>query len=146
MRPTFRTSSWLVLLCAAAVLAAGGCAYTQPASSGADTAALSCAAAGKVETQVSPEAELTGLDCFFKDYKGVKSLHFKVTLKNTSDQPQRYRVNLFLDNGKAVGGLIPRKGKPPVVKPGEAASFTYPVKGMSEPAGEVLLLVKTISQ
>ncbi len=95
---------------------------------------------------MSPEAELTGLDCFFKDYKGVKSLHFKVTLKNTSDQPQRYRVNLFLDNGKAVGGLIPRKGKPPVVKPGEEASFTYPVKGMSEPAGEVLLLVKTISQ
>ncbi len=146
MRPTFRTRSWLVPLCLAAVLAVGGCAYTQPAPSGAGAEKLSCDGAGQIEAQVSPEAELAGLDCFFKPYKGVESLHFKVTLKNVSDKPQRYRVNLFLDNGKAVGGLIPRKGKPPVVKPGEEASFTYPVKGMAEPAKEVLLLVKTISQ
>ena len=53
---------------------------------------------------------------------------------------------LFLDNGKAVGGLLPRKGKPPVVKPGEEVSFSYPLKGMAEKAGNVTLLVKTVSQ
>jgi hypothetical protein len=108
--------------------------------------ALSCAEAGSIDAQVVTEAEVVGFNCFFKDYKGVKSLHFEVKIKNVSSTDQRYRVNLFLDNGKAVGGLLPRKGKPPVVKPGEEASFTYPFKAMAEKAGDVTLLVKTVSQ
>jgi hypothetical protein len=107
---------------------------------------LSCAEAGSIDAQVATEAEVVGFNCFFKDYKGVKSLHFEVKIKNVSSTDQRYRVNLFLDNGKAVGGLLPRKGKPPVVKPGEEASFTYPLKAMADKAGDVTLLVKTVSQ
>ena len=107
---------------------------------------LSCAEAGSVDAQVTAEAEVVGFDCSFKDYKGVKSLHFTVKVKNVSKTDQRYRVNLFLDNGKAVGGLLPRKGKPPVIKPGEEESFTYPIQGMDEKAGSVTLLVKTVSQ
>ena len=108
--------------------------------------ALSCAEAGSIDAQVVTEAEVVGFNCFFKDYKGVNSLQFEVKIKNVSSTDQRFRVNLFLDNGKAVGGLLPRKGKPPVVKPGEVASFTYPFKGMAEKAGDVTLLVKTMSQ
>ncbi len=107
---------------------------------------LSCAEAGSIDAQVTAEAEVVSIDCSFKDYKGVKSLHFDVKIKNVSSADQRYRVNLFLDNDKAVGGLLPRKGKPPVVKPGEEASFSYPIQGMAEKAGKVTLLVKTVSQ
>lgn len=107
---------------------------------------LSCAEAGHIDAQVAAEAEVVSFDCSFKDYKSVKSLHFDVKLKNISSTDQRYRVNVFLDNGKAVGGLLPRKGKPPVVKPGEEVSFSYPLKGMAEKAGNVTLLVKTVSQ
>jgi hypothetical protein len=136
------TKSLLMLILLAYVLALTGCAtYNSPAAS----SGLSCAEAGTIDAQVAPEAEVVGLDCSFKDYKGVKSLHFDVKLKNVSTSDQRYRVNLFLDNGKAVGGLLPRKGKPPVIKPGEEESFTYPIQGMAEKAGNVTLLVKTVS-
>jgi hypothetical protein len=130
--------SMMVLLACALVLTDG--------ATNSSIAAMSCEAAGSIDAQVAAEAEVVGFDCSFKDYKGVKSLHFAVTVKNVSSADQRYRVNLFLDNGKAVGGLLPRKGKPPVVKPGEEASFTYPIQGMAEKAGNVTLLVKTVSQ
>jgi hypothetical protein len=67
-------------------------------------------------------------------------------VKNVSSVDQRYRVNIFLDNGKAVGGLLPRTGKPPVVTPGAEGHDSYPFQGMAEKAGNVTLIVKTISQ
>ena len=134
----------VLLVCA---LALAGCASSSSMStSSAAPSGLSCAEAGSIDAEVAPEAEVVGLDCYVKDYKGVPSLHFDVKVKNISSADQRYRVNLFLDNGKAVGGLLPPKGKPPVVKPGAEDHFTYPVKGMAEKAGKVTLLVKTVSQ
>ena len=136
-----RSLSMLILLGCTLALTGFTASNSMAASSG-----LSCAEAGSIDAQVVTEAEVVGLNCFFKDYKDVKSLHFEVKIKNVSSTDQRYRINLFLDNGKAVGGLLPRKGKPPVVKPGEEASFTYPFKAMADKAGEVTLLVKTVSQ
>ncbi len=104
-----------------------------------------CAPEDKLEKQIASEAEIDAFTCYFDAYKDKHSLHFKVDLRNVSDQAQRYRVNIFLDNGKAVGGLLPAKGSPPVVQPGETASFTYPVQAMAEKPGEVTLVVKTIS-
>ncbi|HSH69332.1 MAG TPA: hypothetical protein VK997_05400 [Deferrisomatales bacterium] len=106
---------------------------------------FSCEGAKKIEAEVSPDAELVSVGCSYKDYKKHNSLHFDVKIKNISAQPQRYRVNIFLDNGKAVGGLIPDKGKPPVLQPGEEAAFTYPVQGMADVADAVTILVKTLS-
>ena len=137
-----RNLPMLILL--ACTLALTGCA--SGGLMGATPSDLSCAEAGSIDAQVAAEAEVVGFDCSFKAYKGVKSLHFDVKLKNVSSANQRYKVNIFLDNGKAVGGLLPRKGKPPVVKPGEEASFSYPLQGMAEKAGNVTLLVKTLSQ
>ena len=105
-----------------------------------------CAADSKIEKSIAPEAELTDFSCVLKKWEGSDTLHFNVTVKNISDQAQRYRVNIFLDNGKAVGGLIPRKTKKGLVKPGETASFVYPVKGMDRGPGSVTVLVKTMSQ
>ena len=133
----------VLLICA---LALAGCASSSMSTAPAASSGLSCAEAGSIDAQVAPEAEVVSLQCYIKDYKGVPSLHFDVKVKNVSSADQRYRVNFFLDNGKAVGGLLPPTGKPPVVKPGMEASFAYPFKGMAEKAGNVTLLIKTVSQ
>jgi hypothetical protein len=90
-----------------------------------------CVAEANLEKDIAPEAALEELTCFMKKWEGSETLHFKVTIKNVSDKPQRFRVNLFLDNGKAVGGLIPQKTKKGLVEPGATAGFVYPVGGMS---------------
>ncbi|HKI48724.1 MAG TPA: hypothetical protein VKA69_05325 [Desulfobacteria bacterium] len=102
--------------------------------------------AGQIDKEISPEAQLVSLECFFKKWEGVNTLHFKVSLKNVSDKPQRYRVNIFMDNGKAVGGLIPRKTKKGLVKPEQTVSFVYPVKDMTDKAGLVDLRITTMGQ
>ncbi len=130
------------LVLAALVGGALALAGSAPARAGGEAAP--CVEGGKIEKEIASEASLEELSCFIKDYKNTPSLHFKVRIKNVSTKPHRYRVNLFLDNGKAVGGLIPRKGKPPVVNPGEEASFTYPVKGLTRPPGSLTVLVKTL--
>ena len=70
----------------------------------------------------------------------------KVAVKNVSDKPQRYRVNLFMDNGKAVGGLIPRTTKEGLVEPGQSKSFDYPVVDMPQSPKAMTLIIKTASQ
>lgn len=103
-----------------------------------------CVPEAKLEKQISPEASLEDLSCSVKEWKGSDTLHLDVTVKNISDQPQRYRVHIFLDNGKAVGGLIPRKTKKGLVKPGQTASFGYPVKGMVCLPDSLTVFVKTM--
>ena len=90
-----------------------------------------CAADSRIEKTIAPEAELAEFSCVMKAYEGSDTLHFNVAVKNISDRPQRYKVNIFLDNGKAVGGLIPSNTKKEgLVEPGKTAGFEYPVVGM----------------
>ncbi len=103
-------------------------------------------ATGKVMQEIASEAKVTEFSCFFKKWDGSETLHYKVAVKNTTDSPQRFKVNIFLDNGKAVGGLIPRKTKKGLVAPGAMASFVYPVNDMPDSPGEVTLIVKTMAQ
>jgi hypothetical protein len=51
----------------------------------------------------------------------------KVGIKNISDKPLRYRLSIFLPDGVSSGGFYPRKGKPPVLKPGEEKARTFPM-------------------
>jgi hypothetical protein len=104
-----------------------------------------CAPDGKIEKSIAPEAELVDFSCIMKKWEGSDTLHFNVVVKNISDQPQRYRVNIFLDNGKAVGGLIPRSTKAGLVDPGKTASFEYPVGGMDHLPRSIMLIVKTLA-
>jgi major membrane immunogen (membrane-anchored lipoprotein) len=134
---TQKNGTWIWILMGVAIVALlfTGCASKRLTP---DTApkVFSCAAGEKVEKDIAPEAELADFSCSFKKWKGATTLHFKVAVKNVSQQPQRYRVNIFLDNGKAVGGLIPRKTKKGLVKPGDTASFVYPIKDMAtQPKG-----------
>jgi hypothetical protein len=105
-----------------------------------------CAPDSKIEKMIAKDAKLTEFSCYYEKWKGAKALHFKVGVKNLAKEPMRFRVNIFLDNGKAVGGLIPRKTKKGLVKPGETASFAYPVKGMTEKPKEIILRVTTMSK
>ena len=114
----------------------------------ADAAAetFSCVAEAKLDKEIASEAQLEEFSCFFKRWEGSDTLHFKVAIKNVSDQPQRFRVNIFLDNGKGVGGLIPQKTAKGLVKPGESAAFVYPVTGMANKAMGITLKISTIGQ
>lgn len=105
-----------------------------------------CVPEGRIEKDIAPEAALESLTCAFKKYEGKETLHFKVAVKNVSDKPQRYRVNLFMDNGKAVGGLIPRTTKEGLVDPGASKSFDYPVVDMPMSPKALTLIIKTVSE
>lgn len=102
---------------------------------------FSCVTGDKMEKEISPGAELAEFACFFDRYEGKEVLHFKVGVKNTGDTPQRFRINIFLDNGKAVGGLLPRTTKGGLVEPDKTASFVYPVTGMTEKPESVMVRV-----
>jgi hypothetical protein len=135
---------------AALALVLGGCATVdqlkKEAAKPAKPKAGPCAVQGKLVRAMSPEAKLVGLSCMHKKFDGVMSLAVKVSLKNVSSEPQRFRVNIFLPNNKAVGGLIPRKTKKGLVKPGSTASFTYYFKGQAKTPLGMTLIVKTMSK
>lgn len=119
-----------------------GCAGPQPVPG----EVFPCAEDSRINKTIAPEAELADFACMFKAWEGHDTLHFKVGVKNISDQPQRYKVNIFLDNGKAVGGLIPRTTKKGLVAPGQTASFEYPVVGMEGAPKSIELMIKTIRE
>ena len=131
-------TGFLVAMAAVGLVIVGGCA--QQAQRVAKDSPL-CAAEGMIEKNVAPEAQLEEFSCFFKKWSGAETLHFKVKLKNVSDKDQRFRVKIYLDNGKAVGGLIPRKTKKGLIKPGASGSFVYPVSGMPTKPESVILHV-----
>ncbi len=129
----------LILLAALAGLVLVGSAWAQDEG-------FPCKPDVTVADDATGKAELEEFSCFFKKWEGVKTLHFKVGVKNPSDTPQRYKVHIFLENGKAVGGLIPRKTKKGLVEPGQSASFVYPVKAMAEKPNEIMVKISTVSQ
>jgi hypothetical protein len=107
---------------------------------------FACAQEDKIDKTIAPEAQLEGLTCFFKKYEGAQVLHFKLAVKNLTDKPQRYRVHIFLDNGKAVGGLIPATTKKGLIEPGKSATFVYPVTGMTDKPGSITLKIATMAE
>jgi hypothetical protein len=140
---------YLALALALGALALAGCQSAPPAKTNPTATApeyFACVPDAKLTKHIAPQAELVDFRCYFDKYKNIHSLHFLVTVRNVSDVEQRYRVNIFLDNGKAVGGLIPRKTKKGLVKPGATASYKYPVKGMDSKPGAVELVVKAMKK
>lgn len=135
-------STWLlVIFVAAGLILAGSIAAKAKADE-----VFPCVAEGKLDKTIAPEAELVEFSCVFKKWEGSETLHFNVAIKNVSNQLQRFRVNIFLDNGKAVGGLIPQKVKGGLVKPGQIAKFVYPVNVMNEKPKGITLFVKTMGK
>lgn len=147
MRVTKVMLMGLMAALTALALTLGGCATMEKElAKPAPVKTVACALQGKLVRAVAPEAKLVGLECMHETFDGVKSLAVKVSLMNVSKEDQRFRVNIFLDNDKAVGGLIPRKTKKGLVKPGATAGFTYYFKGQSTPPSGMTLIVKTMAK
>ena len=134
--------SWLLLIFAAGVLALTGCMTVKPKPG----EVFSCAKDSDLNKTIAPEASLENFSCVMKKWKGENTLHFNVAVKNISNEDQRFKVNIFLESGKAVGGLLPRKIKKGLIKPGDTAKFTYPVKGVAGASGKIDLIIKTMSK
>ena len=100
----------------------------------------------EIAWEVVKEAKLTQFDCALGEHGGQPALIFSVGIMNPMDKPLRYRINVFLeDMDKAAGHLVPRKGKPPVLEPGKAATVKIPFIGTDKASKKILVVVKTIS-
>ena len=100
----------------------------------------------EISWEVVREAKLTQFDCTLGESGGQPALIFTVGLENASDKPQRYRINIFLeDMDKAFGHLVPRKGSPPVLEPGKSETVKIPFIGTDKESKKILVIVKTVS-
>ena len=104
------------------------------------------AAEPEIVFDVSPEAKITKFEhpivekCKIADQPCVT---FVMTLMNVSDTALRFDARIVMpEEGKGVGGFIPRKGKkdkatgkskPPVVEPGESVTVKYPTLQFEQP-------------
>lgn len=117
----------------ALALVAVGCSSKMEAKKKAATnAPVTVNCPSDITWDITDSAKVCRFACYVGDFKGKKMLIYEIEVRNVSNQPKRFRVQIVNPEGKSVGGLIPRKGKPPVLKPGEAKSFKYPVKGYLE--------------
>ena len=134
--------SWLLLAFAIGMLAFTGCMTAKPTPG----ELFPCASDSDLTQTIAPEAQLVNFTCVVKRWEGANSLHFNVAVKNISNEDQRFKVHIFLENGMAVGGLIPSSTKKGLLKPGETQEFTYPVKGIDCAPGKIELFIKTMSK
>jgi hypothetical protein len=145
MKISSGVAALLAALMASVCLLLAGCAG-KGHTPGTAPDSFPCVPESKLEKDIAPEAALESLSCSFEKYEGKDTLHLTVAVKNVSDKPQRYRVNIFMNNGKAVGGLIPRTTKKGLVEPGQSESFAYPVVDMPQSPKAMTLIIKTASQ
>lgn len=133
---------WILLMVAAGIIALAGCMSVKPKAG----EAFSCNKESNINKEIAPEASLENFSCIMKRYEGMDTLHFNIAVKNISAEDQRFRVNIFLSNGKAAGGLLPANIKKGLLKPGQTAEFSYPVTGMDCAPGKIDLVIKTMAK
>ncbi len=79
----------------------------------------------EIEWKLTKKAELTDFQCKHNEDTAAPALLFTADVQNTTGKPLRYRLSIVLpDLKKATGHLVPRKGIPPVVMPGDTANVT----------------------
>ena len=111
----------------------------------ADKSAKEYGCKADIEWQITPEAQVTQFDCNLGTHAKSPALIFTVGIKNVSNKPLRYRINIFLlDMDKAAGYLVPRKGKPPVLEPGKTKNVKIPFIKTHDLSKKILVKVKTI--
>ena len=138
-----KTSVRRIFLCVIMVMLVGTPLWSFAGNS--KPAEVNCA--GAVEWQICADAEITSFACELGSFKKKPALVYTVAVKNTSDKAHRYRLNIFLlDQDKAAGHLVPRKGKPPVVKPGETVTVKVPFFKATKTSAKMLVILKTIGE
>jgi hypothetical protein len=133
--------SWIILLLAAGMMALTGCMKVKPKPG----EVFACAKDANITKEIAKEASLENFSCIMQPYEGMDTLHFNLTVKNISMEDQRFKVNIFLSNGKAAGGLLPVSTKKGLIKPGQTETFSYPVTGMDCAPGKIDLIIKTMT-
>ena len=130
----------ILVLCLALGVWLAGCA----SSGKGKPETVNCDA--RISWDVTEEAKLTNFGCVLDKHGGQDSLIFTVDLMNPTEQPHRYRVNVFLeDMDKAAGHYVPRKGNPPVLEPGKSATVVIPFIGTTERSKKIMVKVTTMS-
>ncbi len=103
--------------------------------------------AGNIEWDICKTAKITSFACELGSFKKKPALVYTVAVTNTDTTPHRYRLNIFLlDQDKAAGFLVPRKGKPPVVKPGETVTVKIPFFKATTTSKDMLVVLNTIGE
>jgi hypothetical protein len=125
-------------------MVAGGCASTpkQPVN----VQNVICAAK-KIHWEVAPEAEIGNFNCELGKKGMDPAFIVTMELKNVGTKPLRFKVHVFLDDmDKASGHLVPRKGKPPVVAPGDVEKVNIPFIKTEAMSTEMTVVVKAMSE
>lgn len=100
----------------------------------------------RIVSEVIPEAKITHFESALGTHQKDPALIFTVGIQNVSEQPMRYRLNIFLrDMDKGAGSLIPATGKPPVVKPGDTETVKIPFIKTDKESKDILVVVKPAS-
>ncbi len=101
----------------------------------------------EIAWQITPEAQVTEFACALGDFADKPALNITLGVKNVADKPLRFRANIFLlDLDKAVGQLLPLKGKPPVIEPGKVETAKLPFMDTDAMSKKMLVVVKTLSE
>ena len=131
---------WLTVL--SALLVWCGFAAAQPP---ANVKMIDCTGA-KIQWEVAAEAEIVHFACALGVHEGDPSLIYTIQLKNAADKANRFRVAVFLqDMSKAVAYLVPTKGKPPQLAPGEEATIKIPFMKTTVMSKKTLVRVAPMS-
>jgi hypothetical protein len=134
MRPMKKTVPCALVGLVCAMGLALGCATGQSAKSPSEP---------RIVMEVIPEAKITQFESALGSHQNDSALIFTVGIQNVSNQPMRYRLNIFLqDMDKGAGSLIPTTGKPPVLGPGDTQTVKIPFIKTEKESTDILVVVK----
>jgi hypothetical protein len=108
-----------------ALVIALGCFFSACAMTGSAQKADDMGIAANIAYDLPASAKITKVSYLYEKYKGAPTLHIEVGIKNVTDHPQRFRVNILLPEGPAVGGMYPRKKK--AIEAGATLERKFPV-------------------
>ncbi len=133
----------LTLTVLLSILMLVGCASMGPPGNVRD---VTCSAK-TISWDVAKEAQISNFACSLGKFGMDPSLIFTMDLTNVSETALRFRVNVFLeDMDKAAGHLVPRKGKPPLLKPGQTVGVKIPFIKTETISDKVLVVVRTMAE
>jgi len=102
-----------------------------------------CAFADEVAFELPDSLQVTYLKYYIGKFKDKERLIFELKVKNLSSEDHRYRMRISLKDGTSAGMLVPRKGKPPVIKAGKEEKIKLPfIEYGQQPEGITITFIQ----
>jgi hypothetical protein len=137
MRPMEKTVLCVLVGFVFVISLAAGCATERSAKNPSEP---------RIAMEIIPEAKVTQFESALGTHEKDPALIFTVGIQNVSNQPMRYRLNIFLlDMDKGSGSLVPATGKPPVMEPGKTQTVKIPFMKTDKESKDILVVVKQAS-